>query len=770
LILKIWHFKFTLVSAIKSSVCREDGTVIIDACRTANAEKLINQLPEKYNTLVGDRGVQLSGGQKQRIAIARAIVRNSKSFLLDEATSALDAESENLVRKALNKAAKNRTTLVIAHWLSSVKNADKILVVKDGSIVEAGTHQTLIAKCGYCHDLVNAQIISDLEGNGSQTTSSPLDRQLSVGSSASLQPSDTCEEELRCSSQPFKSFKNDVTVNSDNENEVERLKKDLKEEGAKESDLCAILKYSLPEWGFITFALIIYAIQGCGFPSFAFLFSVILNMFSKPKEEMKNEGHFWALMFLVLGGSMALCVSSQAISFGYAAEKLTRRLRYILFRNILSMDVAIFDMPKHSSGKILARLAMGAPNVKSAVDYRLGSVITSLVTTACGISIAFAYSWQLASLIVALVPFAGFAHYLHIRFMEGRHRKSSKEVETSGKGLCFGLSHSAFFFIYTFSFRLGLYFISTGVLGRMQVLRVTYAINFTTGGRGFISAYFPEYVKAKLSAGIIFKMLREDSKINGLSLQGVRLEVNDKISTNNLRFAYPERPTVGVLKGLSLEVDIGKKLAIVGASGCGKSTVVSILERFYDFSCGKVLLDGYNVRDFNPQYLRSCFAVVSQEPILFDCTIKENIVYGLMRRTVDDNKIFEVAQQANIHDFIVSLPAGYETKVGEKGVQLSGGQKQRIAIARTLIRDPKILLLDEATSALDAESETVVQEALNRAVQGRTCVIIAHRLSTVISADCIVVMGRGSILEQGWCYFLGHYIIFSLVIGYKLVL
>ena len=198
-------------------------------------------------------------------------------------------------------------------------------------------------------------------------------------------------------------------------------------------------------------------------------------------------------------------------------------------------------------------------------------------------------------------------------------------------------------------------------------------------------------------------------------------------------------------------------IALVGESGCGKSTVISLLERFYDPETGHIFLDGKNIKDLQVRWLRQQIGLVGQEPILFNSTIKENIIYGL--NTIQDGpsgsasevekKIIEASQAANAHKFIVELPGGYDTSVGERGVQLSGGQKQRVAIARAIIKNPKILLLDEATSALDAESECIVQEALERVMVDRSVIVIAHRLSTIKHADLIVVVKDGMVIEQG---------------------
>lgn len=224
---------------------------------------------------------------------------------------------------------------------------------------------------------------------------------------------------------------------------------------------------------------------------------------------------------------------------------------------------------------------------------------------------------------------------------------------------------------------------------------------------------------------------------------------NGNISFEDVSFFYPTRPSAQVLQGLDMNVYKGQTVALVGPSGCGKSTCIQLIQRFYDPYKGVVAIDGSDVKSVTQKTLRQQLGIVSQEPSLFDRTISENIAYGNNFRKVSQDEIIDAAKKANIHNFIISLPLGYETRLGERGTQLSGGQKQRVAIARALLRNPKILLLDEATSALDAESEKVVQEALETAMVGRTSLTIAHRLSTIVDSDLILVFDAGKIVEKG---------------------
>ena len=237
---------------------------------------------------------------------------------------------------------------------------------------------------------------------------------------------------------------------------------------------------------------------------------------------------------------------------------------------------------------------------------------------------------------------------------------------------------------------------------------------------------------ALLAASRIFSLLDRKPKIDMDPDKGNKVEqVEGSIAFTDGEFSYPVRRDVQILNKLNLSIQSGQKVALVGESGCGKSTILQMIQRLYDLDKGELELDRQRIGDLNVQRVRSQLGIVSQEPVLFDRTIRENIQYGDNQRIISMEEVVEAARAANIHEFIAALPQGYETKVGVHGSQLSGGQKQRVAIARVLTRDPRILLLDEATSALDTESEKMVQEALERAQEERTCITIAHRLNII---------------------------------------
>ena len=226
-----------------------------------------------------------------------------------------------------------------------------------------------------------------------------------------------------------------------------------------------------------------------------------------------------------------------------------------------------------------------------------------------------------------------------------------------------------------------------------------------------------------------------------------RRAIRGEIRLDEVRFRYPPRPEVEVLQGVSLSASAGQRVALVGPSGAGKSTIVSLLLRLFEPDSGRILIDGKLASEYDLHLLRSNMAIVPQDLMLFGGTVAENIAYGKVEATPQE--IEEAARQANAHDFIAAFPEGYATRVGERGDQLSGGQRQRVAIARAILRDPAILLLDEATSALDSESERLVLEALDRLMEGRTSLVIAHRLSTVRGADRIYVLDQGRVVEDG---------------------
>uniref|UniRef100_A0A6M2DYA2 ABC-type xenobiotic transporter n=1 Tax=Xenopsylla cheopis TaxID=163159 RepID=A0A6M2DYA2_XENCH len=319
------------------------------------------------------------------------------------------------------------------------------------------------------------------------------------------------------------------------------------------------------------------------------------------------------------------------------------------------------------------------------------------------------------------------------------------------RGLVFAFGQAAPFLAYSLSLYYGGSLVAYDGLEYKNVIKVSEALIFGAWMLGQSLAFAPNINAAKTSAKRIFALFDRNSKIQSLpGFIDTQKIANGRVEFSNIKFHYPTRPDISILKGLDLLIQPGQTVALVGYSGCGKSTCIQLLQRLYDPVHGSVTLDDNDIStSLSLGDLRSQLGIVSQEPVLFDRTIAENIAYGDNSRVVPMNEIIEAAKKANVHGFVSNMPLGYETSLGTKGAQLSGGQKQRIAIARALVRNPRILLLDEATSALDANSEKIIQAALDEARCGRTCIIIAHRLDTIRTADVICVLDQGKVVEIG---------------------
>ncbi|XP_048755888.2 ATP-dependent translocase ABCB1-like isoform X2 [Ostrea edulis] len=749
------------------------------ACRMANAHDFILNFPDKYETLVGERGAQMSGGQKQRIAIARALVRDPKILLLDEATSALDTESESVVQEALDKARSGRTTIVVAHRLSTIKTADKIAGFQEGNVVEKGTHDQLMSKGGVYATLVNMQT--------KHQAVDEEEEELIAEFTGDTKPEKGAHHLQRQNTVHHLPVDKEV-------DEKDKDKKDKKKEEEDEAGLGRILKMNAPEWPYILLGSLGAIVNGGVQPAFAIIFAEILGTFAlSDTNDQADKVLMWTLLLVGVGFCSFCTFLLQGASFSISGENLTMRLRQNSFRALLRQDMEYFDDPKNTTGALTTRLATEAAEVQGASGAQLGSMFQNLANIGTGVIIGFVYGWQLTLVILAFIPIIGIAGVLQMKLLEGVTGQNKEALEEAGKtateaienirtvaslcqeetmvnlykaqlatpyktalrkshftGIAFAASTAVMFFAYATAFYFGAYMIEKNEMTFTDVFKVFSAIVFGAMAMGEASAFAPDAGKAKKSASLIFKLLDREPKIDPYSKEGATPDdFTSAVTFKDIHFRYPNRPDVEVLQGLNLEVTPGETLALVGASGCGKSTTMQLIERFYDPESGDVLLDKHCLKDLNVQWLRRQIGIVSQEPVLFDCSIAENIAYGDNFREVPMAEIIEAARKANIHEFIQALPNGYDTMCGDKGTQLSGGQKQRVAIARGLVRNPKILLLDEATSALDTESEKIVQEALDKAREGRTCIVIAHRLSTIQNANKICVVKHGQVAEQG---------------------
>ncbi|XP_040058489.2 bile salt export pump [Gasterosteus aculeatus] len=759
---------------------------IVQAAKEANAYNFIMELPQKFDTLVGEGGGQLSGGQKQRIAIARALIRNPRILLLDMATSALDNESEAVVQKALDKVCTGRTTISIAHRLSTIKNADVIIGFEHGQAVEKGTQRELIERQGVYFTLVTLQ-----NQGTSNTNKDALEEDFKARSRTS---SGRGSVRLRSQSKLSTGTLSDsIPMISD---KLFSTEKQTCEDDAKEivepAPVSRILKYNRPEWPYMLLGSLGAAFNGCINPVYAVLFSQILGTFSiSDLNEQRKQINGICILFCIVAVISFFAQFLQGYAFAKSGERLTRRLRKKGFQAMLRQEIGWFDDPINSPGALTTRLATDASMVQGATGTQIGMIVNSLTSIGASFIIAFYFSWKLTFVILCFLPLIGLCGVFQAKMLTGFANDDKKAMEAAGRvsseslfnirtiaglakegsfvesyqqklvlpykserkraniyGLCFSFSQCVLFMAYAASFRYGGHLVSSEGLQYMMVFRVITAV--VTSGRalGRASSFTPDYAKAKIAAARLFRLLDRVPKIS--HTDGEKWDdFRGEIEFLNCNFTYPTRPDAQVLNGLVVSVKPGQTLAFVGNSGCGKSTSVQLLERFYDPTEGKVLIDGRPSHKVNVPFLRSQIGIVSQEPVLFDCSVAENIQYGDNSCSVSMDAVVEAAKKAHLHDYVMTLPDKYETQVGAQGSQMSRGQKQRIAIARAIVRNPKILLLDEATSALDTESEQIVQSALDEARKGRTCITIAHRLSTIRNADIIAVMSNGAVIEQG---------------------
>ncbi|CAG8574146.1 4069_t:CDS:1 [Paraglomus brasilianum] len=761
---------------------------IIEACRKANAQEFIEELSEKYATDVGEKGSLLSGGQKQRIAIARALIKDPRLLLLDEATSALDTESERLVQTALDAAAANRTTVVVAHRLSTIKNADLIVVMNKGVIIEMGKHDDLISKEGVYFNLVKAQELKTKKDTEKQeddeddSSSSGQSDEITVDMNGPK--SREMMRRMSTKASVAKSFKSQQEIE---EEEIEKNKN-------KKTPLGRIFRMNKPEAGFMAIGALGAIVNGSVMPLFSLVFSTILDIFSKTDDlhKMQHDANFWAGMFVVLAGAAFIANAAQQGLFILSGERLTRRLRSLTFAALIKQEIGFFDDEHNATGVLTSKLAVDASRVEGLTGSLMGAILSTVSSTVTGLTIAFSAGWKLALVVTAASPAIIASGALQMKSLAGYGNQTRKAYDKSGQvvqqsvsnmrtiaaltredtfkelynsailephriavkgnyisSLGFGLSQGLLFFVWALAFWYGSRLMGKFEYTQEQTLRALFAVVFSAMSLGQMSSFAPSSAKAKIAAINVLEILDRKSLVDASDVEGKEMPapITGTSSISNAVFNYPARPDVPILKGLNIDILAGKTIALVGPSGSGKSSTVSLLLRFYDVLSGRVSVEGVNVKDMNLQYLRSNMALVGQEPVLFDLTIGENIAYG--KEGCSQEEIEQAAKAANIHNFIMSLPLKYDTRVGEKGTQLSGGQKQRIAIARALIRHPKILLLDEATSALDSESEKVVQDALDNASTGRTTITIAHRLSTIQNADLILVLKKGRVVEQG---------------------
>ncbi|GMT16648.1 hypothetical protein PFISCL1PPCAC_7945, partial [Pristionchus fissidentatus] len=727
------------------------------ACRVAYAHDFISALEQGYSTLLGPSGVSLSGGQKQRIAIARAIVSNPRLLLLDEATSALDTKSERIVQSALDSASEGRTTIVIAHRLSTIKHVDNVIVMEEGRIIESGGYEELRTRSdGIFAQMVKAQEIEKRKEG------------------IDLLEDDKEEEGLNINEQRRMTFLA----------EIEEQRFPTSKSGA--------FSLFFQNKSRTILMIILSIVKGIEMPLIAVSYYFI---FTSMKMDEYETTLLWTMIgTIALGAISATILTSVETISTYMGECTMREMRIACFSSLMRRPMAYFDRQETSPAACSVLLAQQPPIALALVDNKMSLLIDNF--SACIFITTLTFIICVPSGLIGLIYMAiFFGTFAILERCSNKAYNEVVEIDKSGelateifdnistiqqlavephfqqrfdeiqmkrrkplsaKIICLSIIHaiheSEAMLLMLMATSIGVYFVYTGFIDINQLYATQACINFLGYAALNMSESFKDIISAGSAARLLYGLIdpsveKNNNQNESKSADGSELNIRGSVRADSISFAYPSRPMRITLKDVSFAVREGRSLAFVGPSGGGKSTIVNLIERFYNPIEGQLFLDHIPLPSIPSSSLRTTIALVSQEPILFRGSIAENVKLGV--ENVSDEDVRRTCKLANAAEFVEDFPEGYSTPVGEKGRSLSGGQKQRIAIARALVRNPKVIILDEATSALDTQSEQIVREALLTSAQGRTSISIAHRLDTIKHCDEICFVEGGQIVERG---------------------
>ncbi|KAJ5436639.1 ABC transporter integral membrane type 1 [Penicillium cf. griseofulvum] len=785
---------------------REVVDLVEGAAKLADANGFIEKLQEGYGTSVGSSGNLISGGQKQRISLARALVKNPRILILDEATASLDSATEMRIQRALESVAVGRTVITIAHRLSTIKNADNIIVMRQGKLVEQGTHTELLAANGAYAELVrlqNLNVESTQEGTSTRSVS-PMNQSTEKVEPCLSVADDLHEDEMV-----------DTSVAQDSKS---KQTGGVVDTHRSFSSTASSLGSMFRPYAFVLVLAVVGAVViGGTYCASAVIFGNVVAKLSGCEEPqtIRDAGKFYGLMFFVLAIIEFFANLISWSLFGWMAENVIYKVRVLSLRSILEQDLQWHESNDRNPSLLLSLITKDSNALAGLTGSVVCTILSILINLFAAIIMSHIIAWRIAIVCLAVVPLllvAGWMRVTSLAQFEERHLEAfarsvgitveavnsiktvmslSVEDEIMGTyrrslaapmreitrqsawaniwlAIGYGLSN----FLYGLAYWWGAKNIIAGYYSQTQFFIVQLALLVSSQLWGQMFALAPDVSRAfqatrrllnlldlgsttKLSAPIhtpSSKLLQSTSDVE--STATTREKVDDtrsgiSVSLKQVHFAYPARPDTRVLHGLDLEIKPGQFAALVGPSGAGKSTIIALVERLYSPESGTIHVDGRDVA-YGDISFRDSIAYVPQQSVLFEGTIRFNLALGARPgHQVTQEELEEACQLANIHDVIAQLPDGYDTHCGPNGDRLSGGQKQRLAIARALIRKPKLLLLDESTSALDAESERLLQDGLEKATKNMTVIAIAHRLYTIRKADVIFLIEDGRCVQQG---------------------
>jgi ATP-binding cassette subfamily C protein CydCD len=723
------------------------------AARDANAHEFIRQLPQGYRTVIGERGVNLSGGQRQRLAIARALLRDSPILILDEALSSVDAENEAVIQQGLDRLAEGRTTLVLAHRLSSVIGTDRILVLDHGHIVETGRHAELIRRDGPYRRLMGAQ---------AEERGDDIALLLDEPAARAAHESEGESSDL----------------GADAPTAVASVAAQIGA-GTTLATLIGIIK----PW---RRAFSVVVTSGIGRVA-AFIGVGILGALAVAA--VKTGAPFaWLLIALAcaapLAGILHWIESWLAHDIAY---RLLAELRIALYRKLDALAPAY--LVRRRSGDLIALASQDIETIEYFFAHTVAPALVAILVPSTVLAVLAIVAWPIALALLPFVLYAALAPVVMraridrlgaeardalgllgafvtetiqglsdlVAFQAVGQRKAGfmaavRDYQRTRLTLLSDLSsQTAQLEIVTGLGGLAVAVVGAWLVAEQQLAATTLPLLILLGLASFLPISEIAQVSRQLADTIastrrLYAVHAEQPAVRDGPLAPPAPVGGSAIRFEDVGFAYPgaRRPA---LEDVALDIPAGATVAIVGPSGAGKTTLANLLLRFWDPATGQILIDGVDLRDFELDHLRRRISLVSQDTYLFNDTLRANV--ALARPDADEAAIRRALDQAALADFVASLPEGLDTRVGERGVQLSGGQRQRVAIARAFLKNAPTLILDEATSHLDAVSEAQVRGALDTLMRDRTTIVIAHRLSTVRNADVLVVLEQGRVVEIG---------------------
>uniref|UniRef100_A0A915PDN2 Uncharacterized protein n=1 Tax=Setaria digitata TaxID=48799 RepID=A0A915PDN2_9BILA len=686
--------------------------------------------------------------------------------------------------------------------LSTVRNADRIIVLESGQIVEEGSPEELLAnKDGKFHRMYNDQKFDSLAVD--KLAANPRERsKISLATHFSMTPADFIAKTYRrawarSSLGAHKRLGKSYSVLSTDREKLALpvmskkrtrmdtpFKTNIMEVAMEDKDydyqtsfpgqttnfnaIWNLIKSYKGGYSHLSVAVPLTILRGFFFLLVCFEVSSVLEIALAPNEETAQQVFITAAVYTALIIIKTMFEAVGRLFIALYGHGFCGYMRSKMFRRILRHGAAYFDEEANTPGRLVHKLMSDTATLNRILGDKLDLILPAVICSTVSVTIALLINWKLALICGFQFPAFFLFRLVELRETSKRQRQMAEQEKKAANLATAVLSNMSTIKAYTLQEHFNSIFYET--LKPLQSRRINdwfeqekivmtpknakhRVVLLTQFGANFISqliASVNDISKARVASGNILSVIKETAvDMNNLSDEGLRPKITGRLMLKNVEFRYPSRPLYPVLRCLTLKVRPGDSIAVVGPSGSGKSSILALFQRMYSTTKGEVLIDNYNVKQINPGYLRRVIVPVGQEPTLFSFTIRENIGYGLPEDEATEEKIIEAAKIANIHDFILSLPRGYDTEVGEFGAQLSGGQKQRIAIARAIIREPRVLLLDEATAALDTASEKAVQSALESVSKNCTCIYVAHRLSSIRSVNKIYVLVDGEIAEQG---------------------